>query len=328
MCKLNYRFITKLHNLSLNTVMENGTKINDFLKISNSSRNIDELFDNRLFRSCIGEINYNDIGDGVYIYAVGSIKDLLGEIRDDYNANNYLDILLRAAQDFVNSLWLIKDNSVFIKDGYLQMYHKGDIFGSNVVSNSLSLMPVTASCQMENIVFSREEIISAREIFNENPFDVKNLTKEQLQFPSKNPLTKTSGRIGRANYFTTIARDTKSLPIKILNYCTALECLFTSDNSEVTHKISERLARYLGADLQQRKEFFQLVKDAYKIRSKAIHGQAIKDNKENMIRISVGLDDTLRNIFITYYSSEEKSKVFDIMNNTDYEDWFTELILN
>lgn len=79
-----------------------------------------------------------------------------------------------------------------------------------------------------------------------------------------------------------IARSESVLPLKIMNYCSVLECLFTSDNTEVTHKVAERFARFIGKDFEDRKRLFKLVKDTYKIRSKAVHGQVVKDSTDSM----------------------------------------------
>lgn len=52
----------------------------------------------------------------------------------------------------------------------------------------------------------------------------------------------------------------------IASYCVVLESLFTTDNSELSHKIAECLA-FFCRDLEGRKTYFDMVKRAYRVRS-------------------------------------------------------------
>lgn len=63
---------------------------------------------------------------------------------------------------------------------------------------------------------------------------------------------------------------------KIGLLCSSLECLFTTDNSEVTHKVCERVAFFLSDDPTERLEIYQKIKKAYDHRSSFFHGNKLK----------------------------------------------------
>ncbi|EOP59357.1 MULTISPECIES: HEPN domain-containing protein [Bacillus cereus group] len=322
---MNYLFVTKLHNMSLDSVYAKGKVISGRTRISNGSENFKKYFDNRFFRGEIGEIEYRELENSVYMYAVGKIEDLKGNLTHESSYHNCLDFLLRKAQYFANCLWLTKDNTVHVRTGYLHLYDDNFPLNQAVISCSLNLVPTTASCEFYETSFSTEEIEKTLLYYSHNP--VENWDKEEsLQMPSKNPLTKDKERIDRARYFLLIARGATSLPIKIMYYCSILECLLTSDNSGLSHKVSERFAYYVGDNLAERKKYFKLAKNAYDIRSKTVHGQPIKKTKEEMQKIAIEIDAAIRKIFNGYLNEEGYYNIFN-MKNDDYESWFTELIL-
>ncbi len=51
-----------------------------------------------------------------------------------------------------------------------------------------------------------------------------------------------------------------------------LESLFTTDNQEITHKMSERIAFFLEENREKRRILFKRIKKIYKIRSNIVHG--------------------------------------------------------
>lgn len=322
-----YYFVTKLHNLSLNKKYSRGKIINGNTRISNGPENFKKYFNNRYFNDAIGTIFYTQLEDSVYIYETGKLEDLKKHLRGEFTYHQYLDFLLRKSQNFVHDLWLIKDNSVYIKEGFLQVYPDKSPEKGNVICNSLSYMPCTSSGKLKNVIFSDQEIEKAISYYNlnNNMNNCENNEKD-WQYPSANPLTKNTEKFDRAHHFSLLARNSASFPLKILNYCTVLECLFTSDSTEVNHKIAERFAYFLGANSTERKKYFKLAKDAYGIRSKTTHGQVIKIPNGKLEEISNQLDDAIRKLFVSSYNEQNKFEVFN-KTQKEYEEWFTNLIL-
>lgn len=62
---------------------------------------------------------------------------------------------------------------------------------------------------------------------------------------------------------------------RYINTIIALECIFNTTDREVTHQIAERVALFLGKNEEERKEIFEKMKVAYRIRSKLVHGQIL-----------------------------------------------------
>ena len=95
--------------------------------------------------------------------------------------------------------------------------------------------------------------------------------------------------------FLTLARSNSFLPLKISFYIAILETLFTTDNNEVTHKVSERISFYLS-DKLNKLNTFKIVKECYGIRSKFVHGQKLDRKYDNdaLKEKSSELDDIIR----------------------------------
>ncbi|MGG1400170.1 hypothetical protein ABE288_20460 [Bacillus salipaludis] len=321
---MKYHFVTKLNFMSLNTTLTRGKQIGGATRISNGSENFKKFFDNRYFKDYAGSYHYYEFEGSVYLYEIGNFDELKAKFDKKYKLIDYAFYLLRNAQYFVDCLWLVKDNSIYVRDAFLDVYPEGSPEQGDIQFSSVSTINSNTSGHIVETTFSIEELEKAISYFK--PAEGFEGVEEGGKHPFKNPLTKEMGRLGRATYFINAARSVSQLPLKILNYCTVLECLFTSDSSEVTHKVAERLAYLLGRNAEERKQYYQLARDAYKIRSKAVHGQPIKTNLEEMQRTTKKLDDALRTIFINYYENPEKYEVFKIKKNEDFEDWFNNLI--
>ena len=73
------------------------------------------------------------------------------------------------------------------------------------------------------------------------------------------------------------ARMRHDLGDRAVEICTALEALAgDGETNEITHKVATRFARYLGGDLDTRRNIFKLIKSVYGVRSKMVHGAMSK----------------------------------------------------
>jgi hypothetical protein len=122
------------------------------------------------------------------------------------------------------------------------------------------------------------------------------------------------------------ARKAPDLAFKIANYCSALETLFTTESTELAHKLAERVAFFLGERGHNRLAVFAAGKNAYSIRSKLVHGDTLKPNQiDELPRQSMKCDEFLRVILKEIFNSEDLKKVFDAHNQA-IEDYFGRLI--
>lgn len=178
-----------------------------------------------------------------------------------------------------------------------------------------------STCERKESNFTKDEILSAARDFK--PFSIDEYGEKS--FGGKHPdadilfRNKGSKRLDRAHYFTLGARVSSILPMKIAPYCNALECLFTTDKSEVSCKIAERVALMLGTSDESKKEYFDLIKKAYGCRSTVVHGQHIKGEESDFIEISKKLDGILRQLLVA------KHEIFS-KKDLEIETFFTDLL--
>lgn len=190
---------------------------------------------------------------------------------------------------FVQSLWLVKDNSVCVLGSYCEIEAI-----KHVNSKGASVMNYNTSGKIESTTYNEQEILLAHTIhqalakiipkkdyqmFDELPGIISMLPKPTSQrlILGKTPLNydhNNQNCIERAFMFLHIARNHSYLLYRLAFYVPIFECLFGDSNSknEITHKVAERIAFYIGETPQERFEYFRSVKDAYNIRSKFIHG--------------------------------------------------------
>jgi len=139
-------------------------------------------------------------------------------------------------------------------------------------------------------------------------------------------LIKGNSRISRALFHITAGRSEPDIPLKITSYCSALETLFSTSQAELSHQLSERVAFFLGTSPEERLALFRKTKKAYGIRSKIVHGDAVKESElETIINFSEFCDNTLRDICRIILSSEENLQVF-MGNPSKIDDYFMGLI--
>jgi hypothetical protein len=134
-------------------------------------------------------------------------------------------------------------------------------------------------------------------------------------------------RSGRAMQFVVAARRAQDLAFKIANYCSALETLFTTESTELAHKLAERVAFFLGARGFGRRTVFATVKLAYGVRSKLVHGDTLKPGQvESLPGLSGQCDVFVRSILSAIFHSPELLDLFD-GGSDSIESYFAQLIL-
>jgi hypothetical protein len=71
-----------------------------------------------------------------------------------------------------------------------------------------------------------------------------------------------------------------SEPVRCILFWVALEAMFgPSDGREITYRLSQRYALYMGQSRAERKELFSVAKRGYAFRSKLVHGEWRTDSK-------------------------------------------------
>lgn len=226
----------------------------------------------------------------------------------------WLDMLLKNA-------WLVKDHAMECDAAFLRTEIPE---GVSWTKNFLAIRPSFSDGYTDkNIEMSIGEL---KEWGDTNDL-VEGYLCEAKSSSMRFMMEKGYARSGRAMQFVVAARRAQDLAIKIANYCSALETLFTTESTELAHKLSERVAFFLGERGHNRREVFATIKSAYNVRSKLVHGDTLKQNQiEDLPALSTKCDVTLRTILREIFRSEELKKSFDSHNDA-VEDYFTRLIL-
>ncbi|MCK2000840.1 HEPN domain-containing protein [[Brevibacterium] frigoritolerans] len=319
---MKYRFITILHNMKLETIKNKGTEIFPGARISNGPQVLSKTLDTELMRDTLGVLSKDEFDNMVYLYVDGELANIPTKQQMDEIGTDYTFFLLRKAQSFIEHLWQIKDNNIYVRDGFLLTYNKQFEDGCTYKA-SLSEIYSYATCEEKESNFSNKEISSAILAFSPYALD----GYKEKTFGGKNPNSdhfyknKGSQRMVRAEYFTLGARGSAIVPMKIVSYCNALECLFTTGKTEVNHKIAERVAIMLGTSKESKLHLFDLVKKAYTYRSSLVHGQYLKGTEENLLTISKELDDILRKLLVGKHEIFSKS-------DAEMNDFFDQLLFN
>ena len=254
---------------------------------------------------------------------------------------------LGSIEDVINYwwafLWFAKDNSSYFNEVFVNMPEDNS---SIILANHIRYSTISGDdrittfnrqdIELVNTVISKySEYMKGQKATMIDDFKVDKTTEEiNGMFPIfKKPFPYNQHRrIERAWSLLTFARTAHFLPMKIAFYIPILECLFSSDNTEIKHKVAERSAYYLGGTRDEKINTYNIIGEAYDLRSKFLHGDKLSEkknktgnhnNKETQIEISKNIDDIVRKI-LTKVIMEDSDKFIP----EDINAFYKELIFN
>ncbi|QFT88076.1 hypothetical protein FIU87_05445 [Bacillus sp. THAF10] len=325
---MKYFFVARIYGLKLNRTLNRGLQLDENLRLSTSQDKLERVCD-KFFEDGIGFLEYGDLKAGPYVYAEGKYDYIENE--DEHNRMNLLNYFMSLSQTLSAALWLYRDNSIRTEQGFIYIYDetKNTIENNSVSSNSRSTYFLDSKGGQNDTLFTYEEITAAVNTFKIFFNNTQAAPLDHTQTGSI--VTTTANRIERFNYFLQAARNEGFLPNRISFYCTALETLLSTDNQEISHKISERMARMLGNDFPSRDKVFKFIKTAYSIRSSNVHGDKLSKNFrsiEKQREISTDLDEYIRQLFQKILSNDELMGIYIRDNIEELRQWFNELTLS
>lgn len=311
-------FFTTLLHIELTDFDEDYLEIMPGINLTNDFNKIKKLF-NEDIRLLIGGIEYQHISKSKSILYFEYSNDDIKQHFSDINNLQFLNLILLWTDDFLKSTWLIKDNCISCDTAYLIDDVK--LENGECSSQRLNYLHTATTGGIYKTTFSKAEILDTIKIHEKLQDHLISKDSSSLKFS----MIKDFSRIGRFMFFIKNGRESRNLGHKLLNYCSALEALFSSDNTEIAHKIGERAAFFMCEE-RKKIEIFSLVKKAYEIRSKLTHGASI-DNKliEKMPEISFEIDSLLRAIILKIMNNDSLIEIFE-SNNQILNDYFNELI--
>ena len=308
-----YRFILGLNFLKIREPLGKGDQIIDKFRITND-KSVARNFMGRDLREALGGLEgLTLLNSEALIYHEDSVE---GKFEPE-DSLRVLTRLLHVIGLFTSALWMVKDNAVNFELGFLEVW--SPVGGYRAHSNFLAMVVSKADGTKQQVEFSRSDIRAAREFYqdfllplffwtSEELDDVKNINLEQDNYVvSSHPKVP---RLSRAFYFLESARSNRDLGMKVAMYCSLYEALFSTDATEITHKISHRIAMFLEQDSDKRRDVYSRVKKAYGIRSKVVHGDELGKDLDKIQAISVDADEIARRILKKISSSENLTEQF------------------
>jgi hypothetical protein len=309
-------FIAGIEHIFIPVELGRGEKIGDSLFVTNDRTFLDSLI-TPTFLSIAGALEVK------HLLKAGAVAYKVDEIHpfsDDKAANQYLVGRLARIRLFLQMLWLVKDNAANTELGFIEFPYKTNRTAS-VSRNFLSTVHSNSAGKFDSVEFSREELRQARNLF-------KDYVAEEITLNSQVVANRVS-RFSRAVYFLQAARSHSDLGVKIANYATSFEALFSTDTQELSHKLSERIACFLETDPAQRRSLFQEIKRAYSIRSKIVHGASGSASLQSSAEAGARSCDTaLRRVLLKILGDKGLQQRFmETSNETGIEDYFLSLVL-
>jgi hypothetical protein len=242
-----------------------------------------------------------------------------------------IGVFFTDAEIFLDTLWFIKDNACCSLNAYISTPEKNKF---DILNNHRA--PCNCVGKFDLVEFSNDELERALEIdVKLSPIIRKGMDKEDVlekllasdfRDGVENHRNYNEGnRIFRAYYFLKAARNSYFLIMKLSLYMNLYECLFTTDASEIIHKMSERVACYYTQDKAKRLEVFKLIKSAYTIRSRYFHGKDLGKDKvlKSVPEVLKQIDDLTREIFTKVIMEDQ-----EIFGEKDMEPFFEKLIFS
>ncbi|NIF24038.1 HEPN domain-containing protein [Candidatus Pantoea multigeneris] len=221
---------------------------------------------------------------------------------------NIMSLWGELTQAMIFSSWLTKDNNLRVDKLYFcHTEGKNSFWGSG----HASIYPLSASgeahseCSFTNNDFKRwSEIYALFFDYTVNVADGATFTTSVID--AKHP------RFSRAVNFISSARSESEPAMKIAQYCSALESLFGTDSSELTHRLSERTAIFLRDCNHNPLDVYNNIKKCYSIRSTVTHGDSFKESKIASIKDDcITLDGYLREILNKILTSKEAQNLIE-----------------
>ncbi len=207
------------------------------------------------------------------------------EVSRQEDANIEVINLLREAQAFLTSVWLLKDNSANCELCFALCQES-----EHTHSNALAIHYSTCEGKKKITTLSNQEL----SVVCETHLNHFQGAREQDRTHPTNFRTGTR-RLDRAGLFLQQARSADDLGQKIANYCSFFESLLSTSASELSHQLSERCAFFLENTPSERLNMFKSIKKAYGIRSKIVHGDTLKSTTiAELPAISKACDDAAR----------------------------------
>jgi len=259
------QFIVGIQHIKCSANLFNGISIYDDLRIINDPTKA----------KCLRDPNFKELAGMIEVgYLRKSDLLVITDERDfpEINPELLISRILDFVRNFLALFWVEKDNSAYFDRGYL-------VTPSRVSSNTQTISYYNAEGGRADAIVSRRELETVKRLMRPQAQSVSDdfkIPEEDLIFKGEEgPAHRSISLPDRFMGFVHYSRLAKDLTLRIAMACSALEAVFSSTNTELSHRISERVAFLLADTPSKRKELYESVRTLYKIRSAFVHGDSI-----------------------------------------------------
>ena len=292
---MKYRFICAIFNLGLEKDEAKITLPSGY--ISNEKSLLSETFENDLSLATLGLHSSDEIRDAKVYYVIdGDFGNEVTQEEADTFGTSLTLAYLRQIQLYIARLWTLRDNCVYVRDGFLYTYTNCIADGCTFKA-SVSSVDTLANGEQKVIAFTDSELAAIGKDMVEITLDEVRAGKDfyhetQYQYYKGSGISKKELGI----MYVRMARSAGAVPMKLLLYCTAMESLVANTTTELSHRVAERVAVLIGRNCEERCDIYTTVKKGYDTRSKVAHGDSIKGDEESLAQCSVKIDTYLRRL--------------------------------
>jgi hypothetical protein len=243
------------------------------------------LLEAELFAHCRIRMAVPDPADAIVLDRLGAFQQVLST--------------------FLIALWVVSDHGGYTGKAFGIASTGGRV--RSISSNFLSQVYSTADGKHPPSTITPDELRVARELADKL---LRTNYEEFIVEPRPvTQLARTESRLTRCLYVLQAARSSVDLAVRIAFYAMCLETLFSVDAQELSHKVSERVAHFLGATADDRWRLYKEVKRGYDVRSQTVHGAGIRRDDE-LVGVSRNLDRILRDVLSKMLTDEALVELF------------------
>lgn len=321
--------VAAVHNLIIPDLPGGRIEIADDVYLTNDCRALEQIISPGL-RLSMGGNEYLSLIKGT---AAAYWKDLPNETDSD-RALAFLSGWLSCLRAFFMGLWLLRDNSVNCEMGFIEHHVPGPglTCGSNFIASPFS----TATGTVEPQGFTLSEIRLARDyfqsfflplMFGQEVGGSLTTIHSTVQLRGRVVSAKGVHRLPRLLYFLSGARSADDIGVKLSLYMTCLEILFSTEPSELVYRLSERVGVFLSPVPEERLRVYHLVRRAYGVRSKVIHGDVLREStQKDLASVATEVDHLLRSLIQRIATDRSIRSILD-MDNSDLDQFLTALTM-
>ena len=267
-------------------------------------------------KSALGKINCSTLLNGDH-FVFGMISDTTAceMFHSIYTQPQMTPMILEASltwlRTFLRASWLIKDNCMSTEGAFAIYPQEGPI----QVASSNSLYELNVSCNGHK---SQECILTVGEIKELIKLHHKVETALwECRDAHGDGVKGKNSRIVRCFEFLHCARTSYSIPLRVAHYCSAFEALFASTTTELTHRLSERIAHFVGKTSEDRHRIYGVAQRAYNLRSQVVHGSSL--SKETIKKTSTICTETDELLRVTLRRIIEDNKLWLLLSSSNEE---------